>query len=274
MDERFTYLVEKYLDHNLTETEKNEFEKYLAEPLCMDYLEKAIKAEKLMMEGFRLLKTEADDFQYGKNISEETREAVRLMHRNMLNRRKRIRLFSYAGMAAAVLIGLVFFWASHPKPTPQLLFKQYYRPFEYLTVRGTSEGYIIYANAVSYYMGGNYEGCSKICREFLATQPPVPDVHFLYALNLMQMDSLQSALEQFNAATDFPLEKNSYFYVSVYWYKSLCYLAMGKADSALVELDRIKGVEKGSVKGVDVEGLSGEIRHQNKKWKNTSKDLR
>jgi tetratricopeptide (TPR) repeat protein len=269
MDERFTYLVEKYLDDTLTEKEKEEFRKYLDDPLCEDYLAKATKAEKLMKEGFRLLNTEADDFQknlnedierYGQNISNETRETVRQMHQNMLNRKKKIRLFSYAAIAASLLIGLVFTWVLYPKQTPQMLYKQYYTTYEYLIARGASKGDRIYSGAIGYYMEGLYDASSKMCQEFFESQPSDPEVHFLYALNLLQMDSLQSALEQFNAAASFSLEKDSFFYVSVYWYKSLCYLAMGDTDAALRDLDKLKGVEKGSVQKVDVEGVMEGIR--------------
>lgn len=56
MDKRFTYLVEKFPDDDLTKKEKTEFEKYLRDPLCADYLRKAKIAEKIIDEGmYRLL---------------------------------------------------------------------------------------------------------------------------------------------------------------------------------------------------------------------------
>ncbi|MCK4921364.1 MAG: hypothetical protein KAS71_09985, partial [Bacteroidales bacterium] len=109
--------------------------------------------------------------------------------------------------------------------------------------------------AIVNYMEGNYDKSSKLCRESLASQVPDPKIHFLYGLNLIQMDSLQKAIQQFNITSSFPLEKDSNLYLSVYWHESLCYLAMSRPDSALLSLDMINDVEKGRVQGIDVEGV-------------------
>jgi SOS response regulatory protein OraA/RecX len=41
MDERFTYLVQKHLDYKLEGAEIIEFDKYLENPECLNYLEDA-----------------------------------------------------------------------------------------------------------------------------------------------------------------------------------------------------------------------------------------
>ena len=283
MNKRFTYLVSKYLDKGLTDAEKVEFEKFLDDPLCVDYLKKAEIAEKIIEEGFRKRiadaekkivphtdvgalqkeieggefqeEIEADISRYGSDLSAHTHKAVSQMHRNMNDGRKRTVLLRYAGIAAAILFTFILFRALYPKPTPQMLFEEYYKTYDFLIIRSSIHEDEIYSNAIVNYMEGNYDKSSKLCRESLASQVPDPKIHFLYGLNLIQLDSLQKAIQQFNNTSSFPLEKDSNLNLSVYWYESLCYLAMSQPDSALLSLDMIKDVEKGRVQGIDVEGV-------------------
>ena len=184
MNERFTYLVSKYLDKGLTDAEKVEFEKFLNDPLCADYLKKAEIAEKIIDEGFRKRIADAkkkisphldnNDFQkeieegelhkeieedissYGSDLSAHTHKAVSQMHRNMNDGRKRTFLLRYAGIAAAILFAFIFFRALYPKPTPQMLFEEYYKTYDFLIIRSSIHEDEIYSNAIVNYLEGNY----------------------------------------------------------------------------------------------------------------------
>jgi len=85
-------------------------------------------------------------------------------------------------------------------------------------------------------------------------------IHFLYGLSLMEMDSMQSALQQFRTTTSFPLKKGEQVYVSAHWYESLCWLSLGRPDSALAKLEVIRGGDNLYVRTFKVEELEEEIR--------------
>jgi hypothetical protein len=268
MNKRFSYLVVKYLDHELSEAEKAEFEKYLEDPKCAEYLKKAEFAQKIIDEGFRHLKTERDKMQkeieedvarYGSNISKETHEKVRLMHQNMLNHRKKIRLLSYGSVAAAVLIALFFLWPLQQKSSADRLVKKYYKPYDFVAYRSLPETNPVYNKAIVAYKSGKYAASTSLCRDLITAGTALPEYHFLYGLNLAELDSLQSAITHFNTVTSFPIPTDGSLFASVHWYESLCYLRAGKADSALVELNRIRGIDNVFTKEFDVEGLAGGI---------------
>jgi hypothetical protein len=136
MDERFTYLVEKYLDNNLDEREKAEFEKFLTDPLCSEYLEKIKKVEMFVEEGFRMRNERAarraaaagkkkpgypepddiseevkeDYLKYGGLRNPETVAAVKQMHQNMLKHNRNIRRLIFGSVAAVILIGIAIIY--------------------------------------------------------------------------------------------------------------------------------------------------------------------
>ena len=288
MDKRFTYLVEKYLDHKLNEPEKREFEKFLKDPACADYLKKAEITEKLKEREYRKMQekagekvaaaetkeygqSEADDFQeeipedgleYGGNEDSEIAEAEQRMHQEILKRGKKI-LFIISGSAVgAGLMWLVFFFSPHTGKSPQELFKQYYKPYEYTDFSSLKGNTPSYNNAIVLYTGGVYAESARLCREYLSTETREPEVHFLYGLNLMEMDSLQSAIKQFKAVTNFPVPKDGSLYAPAHWYSGLCYLALGKVDSALIDLGLINGIDNLFTREIDVEGLYKSLEMQ------------
>jgi hypothetical protein len=275
MDERFTYLVQKHLDHNLEGAEILEFDKYLENPDCVDYLEKAKEIDKFIDEGMRQmfadpemveeLLSEPSEFDKqidediarfgGSNISTETREKVRLMHENMLTGRKRTRRIIYGSLAATVITGIIIFFALSFHQTPKKLYAQYYKPYEFIKTRGINEDMLEYRNAVSDYMFGNYSASALMCKEIISSGSQEPKVYFLYGLSLMGLDSMESGIRQFNTVISLPIEKEGSLFVSSTWYESLCYLYMGRADSALVKLEVIRGIDNMFTRREKVEEL-------------------
>ncbi len=284
MDERFTYLVQKFLDNNLQGSEKKEFEKYLADPLCAAYLEDAKKVDKVIEEGFReiidhvnkkgeLLEKEKEIPEdiieafklYGNSYDPEIKKRIEEAHQDMLRRRKRIRLLSYgAAAAAAVIIGLVLIFTPYNTSSPEELVKQYYKPYEYFVTRSAPADQVQFYNAINAYMSGNYSTGAGICREILDAEPQNPDFSFLYALNLMGLDSMQTAIQQFKVVNDLPGDKEGRLYISAHWYASLCYISVGKADSALIELEKLKGIDNLFILEEKVEELKAELKKS--KW--------
>jgi len=291
MNERFAYLVEKYLEDDLLGEEVAEFEKYLTDPECAKYLKEAEHIEKIMMERLRELVLEVEKKEILKTFPEglpkeiiEDSENEELMpkelfkellekeHRLMLRRRRKSRLLAY-GSAAAVLISLLIFFipkANRETSTspPVDVFETYYRPFEFIVTRGGSDAKSTYERAESAYIDANYNFSANLCRKLVDSGVSESEVYFLYGLNLMALDSMRLALQQFGALEGFP--NLSYGYLASYgpWYAGLCYFYLGKKDSALLELDKIRGAKIMFLDSALVESLYGDIeRAEGIVWK-------
>ena len=262
MNDRFAYLVAKYLDQSLGERERAEFEYYLGEPLCAAYFKDAEEIEYLLkneLSPYLLSEIGMKNPQYiddpeiaefEKLVEEFTGrhhpEVIRMvtkMHSNMLRRNKRVRfaLFASIPVAAAVLVGLIFLLLSLKKETPQELFAQYYRPYYFESYRSAKSDEALYWSAVEYYQYGKYAACAAMCRKIIAQNPGIPEYAFLYGMNYMVMDSMERALVMFEKVKDHPEYLERGLLVPSHWYSSLCYLSLGNADSALVELHALKG---------------------------------
>ena len=294
MNKRFTNLVSKYLDSQLNEKENAEFTEFLKDPLCVTYFNKAVKADKVIEEVFRMTRereekraaaageeaaaagagkkkpgySEQDDIEeqvkediikYGGMRNPETVAAVKRMHQNMLIRRKNIRRLVFSSVAAALLIGLAIIFKNPTLTSPQKLSEKYYERFQFINLPGFIESNKKYDKASLAYIKFDYSLSAQICRDILASGNPDPDVHFLYGLNLITSDSLESALQQFSAAANLISEKDKSLYVPVHWYSALCYLSMGKSNAALRELEMIRGKDYKGLNEFDVEGLIGRI---------------
>ena len=275
MDERFTYLVEKYLENELNAEEQDEFGKYLSDPGCAEYLKRAAEIEELMAAGIRRFAVKDSDKKkqapeqgdgneemYGSGGSDdhsETREMLRRVHRQMITRKRRVRIYSYSGIAAAVLTGLFLFFQLRPGPDPQSLYDTYYKTWQFEVRRSVESNPGLYSRAKSAYMAGDYSGSAEMCRTMLVTRPPEPEIHLLLGLNLMDLDSIQGAIQQFKAAATFPMDKQGIFYAPVHWYQALSYLKAGNKDSARIALKAILNEDCIVFGGIDAEGLEEEI---------------
>jgi len=281
MDERFTYLVEKFFDNSLEERERVEFENYLLNPVCSDYLEKAKKAERIIEKGYwRLLGKEykkefpdadpevfseeimEDIFKYRNKVSDETKEKVRAMHREMLRQNKRNRLLIYGSVAAAaiVVIGMFLIFAPGAKKKTGELYALYYKPQVFESFRSSENAIDRYRKAIIAYNLSDYTTGAAICRELISTGSGVPGYRFLYGLCYMGMDSMENALQQFKEVKEHPDYIDKGLLIPVHWYASLCYLSMGKADSALNELDKLEGMENGLLKEYRVKELKEDLK--------------
>jgi hypothetical protein len=256
MDKRFTYLVEKYLDNSLSEKQKAVFEKYLEDPACREYLEDAEKIEKIINTGLKKilsLKTKEDlDFEmaeaeipeeikqdvlkYGSINDPEARATVRRMHERMI-RRNRIRfLLKYVLPAVFLIISLITLWTGYIKPTPQSLYRAWYKPYEFTVVSTSTVPDERIRSAMTMYKSADYAGSARLCNEIIASGSHKGNIHFLYGLNLMALDSMQSAIREFDTQIDRLSVKDTDKHLPVYRYKGLCYLKLGRPDSALLTI--------------------------------------
>jgi len=262
MNDRFAFLVEKYLDNSLEEKEKAEFEYYLGEPDCALYLKHAEAIEYLLVnelgpflrelamgehpelrddpkmeEIFRIIDKHSDI------PNPELKGMVKMFHSNMLRRKKRVRfaLFASIPVAAVLLIGLFLLLFPFKKETPQELFALYYRPYYFESYRSAESDEALYWRAVDYYQYGRYSSSAALCREITSDGSNIPEYFFLYGMNYMGMDSMERALVKFKKVKEHPEYLERGLLAPSHWYSSLCYLSLGNADSALVELHALRG---------------------------------
>lgn len=267
MDDRFRLLVQKYLDKSLTKAENAEFKKYLGNPECRKYLRQAEQIEQALKDYCRDLPEirEVEELfrDYDKNkVSQKTRDTVEQWRQDSLVREKKVRIarIGIAALAAVVVAGLFFAWLKSQDADPKKIFKQFYMPYEFIVMRSAPEAKEAFNRAAAAYNIAAYAESAGMCREIMAEGNCDPDCHFLYGLNLLELDSAQKAVQQFQTAATSPgISEKFYLNISVHWYASLCYLRLEKPDSALIMLEKISGVEKGYLKGVDVEGVRERI---------------
>jgi len=283
MNERFAYLVEKYLENDLFGDEVAEFEKYLTDPECAEYLKEAEQIEKLMMEGLRELVSAAEKKEILKTFpdgvpkeiiedsddeeivpDERFREVLDEAHSLMIRRRRKIRVLSYVSAAAVAMVCLLFFFIPKAKrmaPAPTLVnvFEAYYRPFEFIVIRSEPDPKNIYERAENAYIGYNFKVSEYLCRTLVDSGLSDHNVFFLYGLSLMALDSMRPAIQQFNTVMAMPYLTDGYITAYSPWYTSLCYVYLGKKDSALLELDKIRGAEIMFLDSALVESLYGDI---------------
>ena len=272
MDERFTYLTEKYLDRSLNPAEEAEFEKYLSRKECAEYLEKAKKAEAIIEAGYReMLKSETYGVtpeeaaeieemirKYSGKASKETRDKVSAAHREMLRKRKRKLIIQFSSLAAMVA-GAALIFTLMLRPGSQSLFNDYYKDYVFLTTRGEPGTPRTYSGAIGLYSGGSYAESKEICESLLEQYPDDAKIRFIYGLTLIALDSIPAALEQFNAVTSLKAEKEQLEPAWAYWYAGLCYLRMEEYDAALKKLDALKEFTNILFDMEKVDKLRGEI---------------
>jgi hypothetical protein len=256
MDRRFKYLVAKYLDNELDVAEKKELADFLRDPAYMAYLRKEEKAEKVIRIGLRnMLKKDALPDQFDKEmdeIPEEIKEDVRLyggkadpavreqvkrMHEQMIRRRK-IRLVVKYASAAFLVVSLYFLWTDYLVPIPQSVFRAYYKHYAFAEISPATIPDERIRSAMSMYEKGDYAGSAGICRGIIASGTTEGDIHFLYGLNLMALDSMERAIKEFDVQiSSYPI-KDTTTRPPVYWYKGLCYLQLNKPVAALREIGK------------------------------------
>jgi tetratricopeptide (TPR) repeat protein len=288
MDERFKLLVAKYVDGELPENEKAEFEKYMLNPACVKYLKTAENVNELIEEGLKALRVEAvrkskltekeafremygnDDYfdeieadhkRYSNTISDEARDAVRQMELAYQSdkRRSLLSVFSTISIAitvAAVVFGVAYFIGVFQTPTLKKIYACYYKPYSPIITRSVKKNEKLSVWLFNSYLAGEYYTSAGYCRQILAADSTDTETRFIYGICLMETDSLQSAIAQFRKAESFLEVNDGIIFVFSRWYSALCYLEMGKRDSALVELKRLRESDnafRGIVRGEEME---------------------
>jgi hypothetical protein len=290
MDKKFKILVVKFLENELSDSEQKKFEKYLLDPECQAYLEKAKRADIIIREGFQSLlemenlknkkksfkdeyremfgedenfdQIEADIEEFGKDISLETHLEVHRWHNEMLASRRKTkalyyRIISFSIGLAATVFGFAYFLGIIQTPTLNSLYSCYYKPNSIILTRHIEKGNTQKIKLYNAYISADYAKCAEYCQIMLATDTTDEDVMFTYGICLMEMDSARAAIQQFNRAETAVGVNDGILFVLASWYRSLCYLDLRDKESALRELRRLNESDngfKGIVRGEELEG--------------------
>jgi tetratricopeptide (TPR) repeat protein len=285
MNKRFTYLVQKYLENELEDSEIAEFETFLQDSKCAEYLRKTEKAEKIIDEGFKLLfadieksenlipeqdeiqqEVEKDFLWYQANgINPETRRMVSRMQQEMLAKSRKekllpLKIISVIAAAAAITIGVAYFLGAIQSPSLHKLYSCYYKPNSIILTRHFEKYETQKIKLYNAYISADYYTCAEYCRKMIATDSSDEDVLFTYGICLMEMDSTQAAIQQFTRAESAVGINDGILFVFAAWYRAMCYLDMGDKESALRELKRLRESEngfKGIVRGEELWGRLG-----------------
>ena len=105
---------------------------------------------------------------------------------------------------------------------------------------------------------------ASLCTEILNAGPRGPEYRFLYSLNLLGLDFLENAIWRFKTLTAMLVEKEGKLFDSAQWFESLGYASMGKVDSALVEMEKLKGIDNLFIIEEKVEEMKADLNKT--KW--------
>ncbi len=278
IDERFEFLVVKYLDDGLSLDEEAELSVYLLNNECEEYFEKSKAANTIIEEGMRDLmrrkrnkdreedpvlagipeevldeidslveehearEKRSDRGEEGEADGERSRQEkkmLKILHRKMVFRRRTWQYAVAAGIIVLVFASSYFLGTIH-KPTNHELYLCYYKPSTYIVHRSENKDNPVYANAISAYKQENYASSAVYCREILSSVGHEPEALLLYGLNLMALDSISRALEQFDEIISLIPSKDGVLYVYALWYSGLCHLEMDNPATALQVFERLR----------------------------------
>lgn len=223
-------LLERYIEHSLTEDEIYRVEKRLAnEPTFKELY----KSEKLLVNGIRYghLKGRLDQL--------KSLEATLPAITSSRPAAKVIFLKSYwkqLAVAASLILSVISYLILNRPTDPGDLYAEYFQPYPNIIlpkVRGTQEQNQE-TDAISAYENHDYEQAARGFREILATKPEPGILLLLGNANLI-LGNTDEALENFiTLSKDF-----NEFDIQAKWFQSLCYLKKKDVNSAKLLLEEI-----------------------------------
>jgi tetratricopeptide (TPR) repeat protein len=228
---RDRHIIQKYLDHDLSDKEMKRFE---ADLEVSSALQKDLGLYQEIDEA--LADSEVLNFR------DQLRDLRKETKKNKGSSKVPIRFtrpWHYAATAAIALILAIGLASVLDRPlTNKDLLKKYYKPYEVALINrsGNTDVELILKQAEHYYLEGDFEQAVVYFEKVLEEQPDQISTEFYTGISYYELKRYEDA----DASLSKVIEQNDNLYVEpAEWYLGLCYLAMNDNDRARRQFARI-----------------------------------
>ena len=227
-DEKRIERIESYLNNELSQSEREAFEKELT---ADKNLSQELESVKATLEGLR-----------GAAI----RNTISNIHESQIPEKSEPKLGRSAtirwavGIAASIVFIALFLWfRSDSVPTNQELYAIHFEPYrDVLSSRGATDAWL---EGMKNYTLGNYQEAIEVFEEVEIPIEYKSDIQFYTALSLLAIEKTDEAEVIFKQL----LEENNRFSQQIKWYLGLSYL---KADKKKLAIDQFRQIKSGEFK--------------------------
>lgn len=193
----------------------------------------------------------------GMNIDENKEQKRLKVVNKKLKNRKVVPFFNnwYYSVASAAALFLISFgvWKFVDKPMNNNdLFVNFYHPYTLVSNQNRSISNEFpgqYNEASNHYKNENYSEAAIVFKKALESNIDQADIRFLYAISLVELESYEDAVIEFNTI----ISKYDSYNLESKWYLSLCYLKLDKIDEAqklLIELSEKRSFYQNSAQEI------------------------
>ena len=221
---RDRHIIQKYLDHDLSDKEMKRFEADLeVSPELQDDLELYREIDEALAD------TEVLDF---RDQLTDLRRETRKSGRAEKVPKRFTKPWHYAATAAIALILAIGLASILDRPlTNKDLLKKYYKPYEVALINRSNNTTLdlMLKNAEILYQKGEFEEAAKYFEMVLEEQPNLAGTNLYAGISYYELQRYRDAENSLNKV----IEHNDNLYIEqAEWYLGLCFLAMDENDRA------------------------------------------
>ncbi|MCJ7449565.1 MAG: tetratricopeptide repeat protein [Bacteroidales bacterium] len=233
----FSYFIERYNAVEMSEVEKQWFQKELEG-------NKKLRDEVEFRKKTDLALRNHDIIQLRSKLAEiEKRRATEVPAKSP---GKHINMKYAAAIAGLVLLGSIAVFTGSRNLTNDEIFDRYYKSYE--TTTGTrseqlqlsDELNIDYSYAIDCYNVHDYKNAAIYFTKVLKITPDDMNTTLLYGVSNFEMKNFPVAKQSFRTVVK---DNNNYFIEDAQWYLALCYLKTDEQDQAIEQLNNIKNLK-------------------------------
>lgn len=225
----FSYFIERYINGEMNEAEKEWFEKELA---TNEQLRKEVILRKQTDEVLR--NQDILDLRMKLNLIRQKNEVKTLVS----STKKRPSLKYAAAISVLAVIGILALFTNR-KMTSEELFEKYHKLYEPSTEMrsGLSNIESDFATALEYYNVHDYRNAAIYFSRVTEKDPGNMHSTLLYGISSFENSNYPEAEKSFNRVID---DADNLYIDHAHWYLALCYLKTNENEKAVGELDYIK----------------------------------
>lgn len=228
--DKYDILVQSYLGGELSDIDRNNFEKELEVNLELQRELKLYQSVEIALKN---------------NSLEKFKARLDNIHRDIIGNAKSPRIFgfnTYSLIAASVIVlislGSVMLYTFSSNQSNLDVFNKYHEPYEMsLMTRGEHDlNNLAFKIAVTSYNDGEYSFAKQLLEDILTRNQKDVRAQFMLGVSNLQLNFLEEAKANFKIVIK---KKNPNFYQQAEWYLALTYLKSDDKRNALAQLNSI-----------------------------------
>lgn len=227
----YEFYLEKYLDDDLTPSERKWLEKELdGNDQLKSELEFRREVNRMLKDQEMFHLTSSLENAYEDYQKDES-------HKPFLSSRVKQKLIAIASVAAFVVISVLLYLNNYKPLDKQELYTMYFEPYEATLFRSSSENVDqILREAMQQYENQNYSQAIIWFERVLENDSLNVPTHFYSGISHMEIEEYREANESFNVVID---QKNNLFVEQAEWYLGFCYLMTDQTKKAKLQFKSI-----------------------------------